>query len=354
MWRRDERADEEEGSSSGWEEDEGGSAGGDGLPAAHSSEDDEDGDEDNEGGSDDDDDEDDDEDEPGGVPGGGGAGVDAGGGRGRRGDPPAEDDAELARRLQEQEDREHYRRLMELAGGGAQGIPPGGCYVRASNTPWSNEPEYMPHTRKLLSLAVALSGGMSSSSSRSKEALLLRKGTSSHARAMPARLAGAAPACLRLPEGAGVSMCWLGCRRLIYANMMDGVSTCWLGCRRHRRVRRGGGRGGLRDGGLGGPGQHDVRGSEPVLAPCCPCRGVMSCVTENLVDPDNMTYEVASLFWHTAAPVAASCSVLQGLQALVRLFDNTCYCCAAGRGQGRMLPLGACSLTGPQAAGPLY
>ena len=32
---------------------------------------------------------------------------------------PDQDDADLARRLQEEEDREHYRRLIELTGGGA-------------------------------------------------------------------------------------------------------------------------------------------------------------------------------------------------------------------------------------------
>ena len=111
VWRRDE-GNEEEGSS-GWEEEEDEAADEDGLPAAHSSdEDDDDDDEDESGGSDGGED-------PGRLPGRGGAaaGVDAGGApRGRRGEP-AEDDAELARRLQEQEDREHYRRLMELAGG---------------------------------------------------------------------------------------------------------------------------------------------------------------------------------------------------------------------------------------------
>ena len=36
---------------------------------------------------------------------------------------PDQDDAELARRLQEEEDREHYRRLIELTGGGARWAP---------------------------------------------------------------------------------------------------------------------------------------------------------------------------------------------------------------------------------------
>lgn len=39
------------------------------------------------------------------------------------GEEEEDDDAALARRLQEAEDREHYRRLLELHGAGA-GSPP--------------------------------------------------------------------------------------------------------------------------------------------------------------------------------------------------------------------------------------